>query len=837
MSDKLKTYNAKRDFSKTREPEGKAGASRGEDMWFSIQKHDASALHYDLRLEWDGVLLSWAVPKGPSPKSGDKRLAQRTEDHPLDYGDFEGTIPEGEYGGGTVMLWDKGTWTPRGDVGEMIERGNLKMDIAGERVRGGYALVRFKKGGDRAWLLIKEKDQYVEGDSDALTGRYLTSIATGRDMDAIAHDAEAEELATGGPDRGLKGPKFQKPQLATLVSDAPEGKDWVHETKFDGYRALASVGKGGVTLWTRNGNDWTGKFGALAGSFDPLPCDACLLDGEVMAANISGSPFSSLQRALKERGDLVFFCFDLLSLDGEDLTGESQKDRRDALEKLCRGMPKNGPLRLTDQVVGHGDKVFAAACKQGAEGIVSKKLSAPYRSTRSKAWVKVKCTKRQEFVVGGYTPSDKNRPFASLLVGEHGPEGLRYRGRVGTGYSQDDMQALAKGFTARKTPPFKDVPKDISRDAVWVRADTVIEVEFTEFTADGHIRHGAYQGMREDKAAGNVSLETPQDEVLAQDEVPERKDEASESKPKTRRDGKAEIAGVAISSPDREVFPSSGCTKLDLARHYDRAGERLVQIAGHRPLSLLRAPRGLSGQIFFQKHASDGFPEAVEEVEIEEKNGGTAAYIYATRPEAFVACAQMGTIEFHIWGSRTDRIDRPDRMIFDLDPDEGLTWDDTKSAAFDLRDRLSDLGIEAGAMVTGGKGVHVWVPLRRAHGWDTVKGFSKTLAHLMAEAEPDRFIATMSKAKRKGRIFIDYLRNERGQTAVSPYSVRARQGAPVAVPVEWSELKKLKAANLFPMGSVKERLEEPCPYLAQFENLQQITRDTISKLEDWASED
>ena len=821
MADKLKDYNAKRDFGKTREPEGKQGRKRDGDLWFSIQKHDASSLHYDLRLEWDGVLLSWAIPKGPSPKPGDKRLAQRTEDHPLDYGDFEGTIPEDEYGGGTVMLWDKGTWSPRGDVDEMLKDGNLKLDIAGERVRGGYALVRFKKGGDRAWLLIKEKDGYTD-ETDALTGAYTTSVETGRDMDGIAHDAEAEELATGGADRDRKAPKFRKPQLATLVDEAPEGEDWAHETKFDGYRALAAVGKGGVTLWTRGGKDWTEKFAALSGAFDPLPCDACLLDGEVMAAKIDGSPFSSLQRALSEGGDLVFFCFDILALDGDDLTGEAQKDRRAALEKLFRGVPKNGPLRLTDQVIGRGDKVFQAACREGAEGIVSKKLSAPYKSTRSKAWVKVKCTKRQEFVVGGYAPSDKDRPFSSLLVGEYGEDGLRYRGRVGTGYSQDDLAALSGGFRERKTSPFEDVPKDIARDAVWVTPDTVIEVDFTEFTADGHIRHGAYQGTREDKDAESVSLETPQDDA---------------PKPGTGKEDDATVAGQRISSPDREVFPSSGCTKLDLAKHYERVGERLTEIAGQRPLSLLRAPKGLSGQTFFQKHASDGFPDAVQEVEIEEKDGDKAAYIYATRPEGFVACAQMGTIEFHIWGSRVDRIERPDRMIFDLDPDEGLGWADTKSAAFDLRDRLSDLGIKAGAMVTGGKGIHVWVPLRRAHGWDTVKGFSKTLAHIMAEAEPDRFTATMSKAKRKGRIFIDYLRNERGQTAVTPYSVRAREGAPVAVPVDWSELKTLDGANLFTMGAVKERLEDPCPYLTQAEDLQQITKDTVEKLEDWATED
>ncbi|SPJ23590.1 DNA ligase D [Palleronia abyssalis] len=823
MADKLKDYNEKRDFRKTKEPQGKAGQTRDSDLWFSVQKHDASSLHYDLRLEWDGVLLSWAVPKGPSPKTGDKRLAQRTEDHPYDYGDFEGTIPEDEYGGGTVMLWDRGTWTPRGDVEQMLEEGNLKFDVSGDRMEGGWALVRFKKGGDRAWLLIKEKDDHTQDDSDALTAEYRTSVKTGRDMDAIAHDAEAEELAEGGPDRDRKAPKFRKPQLATLVDDAPEGDDWAHETKFDGYRALAAVGKGGVTLWTRGGKDWTQKFAALAGAFDPLPCDACLLDGEVMAAKIKGSPFSSLQRALSNGGDLVFYCFDILSLDGEDLTGQPQSDRRAALEKLFADVPGNGPLRITDQVVGHGPEIFRAACKQGAEGIVSKKLSSPYKSTRSKAWVKVKCTKRQEFVVGGFSPSDKDRPFSSLLVGEYGEGGLRYRGRVGTGFSQDDLKALSSGFNSRKTSPFTDVPNDIAQDAEWVTPETVVEVEFTEFTADGHIRHGAYQGTRGDKAAEDVSLETPK----VQDPDPPKTSSAAKD------DGR--VAGERISSPEREVFPTSGCTKLDLARHYERVGERLTEIAGHRPLSLLRAPKGLSGQTFFQKHASDGFPDAIQDIEIEEKDSQTATYMYATRPESFVAAAQMGTIEFHIWGSRTDKLERPDRMIFDLDPDEGLGWDDTKSAAFDLRDRLDDLGIAAGAMVTGGKGIHVWVPLRRSHGWDTVKGFAKTLAHVMAEAEPDRFVATMSKAKRKGRIFIDWPRNERGQTAIAPYSVRAREGAPVAVPVEWPELKKLEAANTFTMSAVKERLEDPCPYLARAEDLQSITKNTVEKLEDWAA--
>ncbi len=818
MADRLDRYRSKRDFSRTREPQGEPGAARADGLWFSVQKHDASSLHYDLRLEWDGVLLSWAVPKGPAAVTGTKRLAQRTEDHPLDYGDFEGTIPAKEYGGGTVMLWDQGTWRPRGDVDEMLEAGNLKMDIAGQRMRGGWALVRFAKGGEGAWLLIKEKDGYAGSRAEALTQDFDTSVKTGRDMAAIATGEPAEEgdapeaaEEMGAPERAAPAPSWRKPQLATLVDEAPEGDEWVHETKFDGYRALAALGRDGPRLWTRNGKDWTQRFGALAHAFDRLPCDAALIDGEVMAARIEGSPFSSLQRALGESGDLVYFAFDLLEIDGEDLAGAPQSARRERLERLFRGVPATGPLRLAQQVPGGGAEIFAAACRSGAEGIVSKKADAPYRGDRTRAWRKVKCTGRQEFVVGGYTPSDKDRPFASLLVGAHDGDRLIYRGRVGTGYSEDDLARLAEGFRQRKTSPFEAVPRAVARDAAWVTPDTVIEVEFTELTADGQIRHGAYQGTRGDKSPAEVAVETP---------------EAAAEAPR-----EAKVSGIEISSPGREVFPGSGCTKLDIARHYDRVGARLVEIAGHRPLSLVRAPKGIDGHTFFQKHAGKGFPDALQEIEITESDGTEARYMYATRPESFVAAAQMGTVEFHIWGSRTDRLDRPDRLVFDLDPDTSLGWGDVRAAAFDLRDRLADLGLAAGVVVTGGKGVHVWVPLRRAHGWDLVKGFAKTVAHLLAEAEPKQFVATMSKSKRDGRIFVDWLRNERGATAIAPYSLRARPGAPVAVPVTWDELADIEAAPAFGMGAVKERLEEPCPYLEHEADLQSITKEVIDRLE------
>ena len=781
---------------------------------FVVQKHDATRLHYDFRLEWNGVLLSWAVTKGPSPLPSEKRLAVRTEDHPVDYGGFEGTIPKGAYGGGTVMLWDRGTWSPIGDFAKGLKEGKLKVTLQGERMRGGWALVRMKSEGKREnWLLIKEKDDYTSDDAEGLTSGHDTSVSTGRSMAEIAADKPARKVKKPkAPDkakRGGKRPAFAKPQLATLVSEAPEGDGWLHETKFDGYRCLAALGKGGVRLFTRSGKDWTDKFAALDGAFDALPCDTALIDGEVMAARVKGSAFSSLQGALKNGGDLVFFAFDLLKIDGTDLRKEDQLTRRDRLTKLFSGVPDKGPLRMSDHVVGHGAEVFQAACASGAEGIISKRVDAPYRGTRSKAWVKVKCTRRQEFVIVGYSPSDKRgRPFASLLLGTHVSGDLVYKGRVGTGFSQDTMDSLASAMTARKTPPVIQVPEDVARDAQWVRADLVAEVEFTEFTQDGIVRHGSFLGLREDKEADHVRLEEP-------------KDDTEET---------IKVSGITISSADRRVFPDAGCTKGDVAHHYERVGARMSALAGKRPLSLFRCPSGLDGQCFFQKHDGGGMPDALGRIEITESDGGAEQYLYATRPESLIAAAQMGTLEFHIWGARTDRLERPDRLVFDLDPDEGLGWADVQAAAVELRDALAELGLTCGAMVTGGKGVHLWMPLRRTRSWDTAKLFSKTFAHLMAERAPDRYTATMSKAKRKGRIFIDWLRNERGATAIAPYSLRARPGAPVAVPVTWDELAALDAANSFTMADMEERLKAPCPAEEMQSDLQTLSDKVIDRL-------
>ncbi|MEX3314960.1 DNA ligase D [Sulfitobacter sp. PS-8MA] len=816
--DRLASYNAKRDFDHTQEPRGTRAASAGYS--FVVQKHAASRLHYDFRLEWDGVLLSWAVTKGPAPAPSEKRLAVRTEDHPLDYGGFEGTIPKGQYGGGTVMLWDRGTWMPQGDVDKGLKDGKLKFTLQGHHMQGGWTLVRMRGQGKREnWLLIKERDDYADDDADGLTKGTARSIESGRTMEEIAEDAPAKTVQDSRPKRKGKAPAFVKPQLATLVSDAPLGNDWMHETKFDGYRCLASLGKGGLRLFTRSGKDWTEKFSGLTGAFDALPCDAALLDGEVMAARVEGSAFSSLQKALKEGHPLVFFAFDLLSLDGTDFRDQPQLERRERLAALLSGVPQGGALRLSEHVIGQGDKVFEQACKAGAEGIISKRIDAPYRGRRSKSWLKVKCTRRQEFVIVGYAPSDKKgRPFASLLLGSHEAGELRYKGRVGTGFSEATMAELAKAMTARKTPPVKNVPPDIARDAKWVRADLVAEIDFAEFTSDGIIRHGSFLGLRQDKEAAEVTLEQPQEA--------EEDDMASDST----------VAGVRISNADRKVFPDAGCTKGDVARHYQRVGDRMIELMGHRPLSLFRCPSGIDGQCFFQKHDSGGMPEALSRVQIEESDGKAADYLYSTRPEGLIAAAQMGSLEYHIWGARVDRLDRPDRLVFDLDPDEGLDWQDVRAAAFEVRDALDALGLRAGAIVTGGKGVHVWLALRRTRSWETLKLFSKTFAHVMAARAPERYTATMSKAKRKGRVFIDWLRNERGATAIAPYSLRARPGAPVAVPVTWAELEKLDAPNGFQMNDMAARLKQPCPALAVQDDLQSLTDGVIAALQDWSED-
>lgn len=807
----LDRYAEKRDFSVTSEPTAELVDAGGERLSFVVQKHDASRLHYDFRLEHGGVLWSWAVTKGPSADPSEKRLAVRTEDHPVAYGDFEGTIPEDEYGGGTVMLWDQGWWEPLHDPEKGLKEGKLHFRLHGTRMQGGWALVRMKgRDGGENWLLIKEKDDHAGRSPDALLKRHKTSVTTGRTMKAIASGKPADKPR----DHGKPLPRFRKLELATLEDAPPEGDAWRHEAKFDGYRCLLAVGKGGARFYTRNGKDWSDRFAALEDAALSLHVDSALIDGEVIAGG-GGGDFSTLQTALKAGDPLTFYAFDCLQLDGEDQTDKPLTDRRKALVRALKGQPPRGTIRLSPFIEGDPREVLDALCAAGAEGIVSKRADSRYRGKRTRDWIKAKCVRRAEFVVAGWSPSDKaGRPFSSLILGSYEDGALVYRGRVGTGYDEDDFDALGPRLKSmeRKTSPFDgDLPSE-AKGAHWVTPKLVAEVAYTEFTSDGRLRHPVYHGLREDKDPKEVS-------AMAEASVDEGEDDT--------------IGGTRISHPGRVVYPGSKLTKGDVARHFDRVAERMLETAEDHPVSLLRCPEGIEGECFFQRHAGKGFPEALGRVEIEEKDGKAEEYMYLSGKGAIMGAVQMGTMEFHLWGAARDRLDRPDRVVFDLDPDEGLGFDKVKAAAEEMHGLLDDIGLPAVPMVTGGKGVHVIVPLRRVAGWNTVKTFAQTLSTALAERHPDRYTATMSKQKRKGRIFLDWLRNEKSSTAIAPYSLRARPGAPVAVPVDWDELAELEAPNGFAPSDMEDRLSRPCP-LSRVKP-KGITSKVVEALEDWTT--
>ncbi|GGD07477.1 DNA ligase D [Aureimonas glaciei] len=889
----LEKYRAKRDFATTAEPSGQEAAQKGEGLAFCVQKHDATRLHYDFRVEWEGVLKSWAVTRGPSLNPADKRLAVRTEDHPLDYGDFEGTIPAGQYGGGTVMLWDTGTWEPEGDAEAGLRDGNLKMHLHGTKMEGRWVLVRMKpraKEKTENWLLIKEKDDAVDTETDLLkedrsakTGRSMDEIAAGneewsRPTQSPADKAEAAEKPARKPAKGkaepaakaaktrssdaapekavrksaggaVAVPEFEPLQLATLVDSAPTGADWLHEMKYDGYRVLIAIGGGKAKLYTRNALDWTDRFGAILPAVEALDCDSALIDGEIVAFDADGgTDFSTLQQHLKDGGALSCFCFDLLMLDGKDLRDAPLTDRKKLLKTLLSGH-EEPVLLYSEHIDGNGPAVFKQICAAGHEGIIAKRADAPYRAGRQKSWLKVKCTRRQEFVIGGFSPSDKKgRAFSSILVGVREDGVFKYRGRVGSGFDDDALEDLKARFDALavKASPFDDLPRPIARTSKYVKPELVAEIDFAELTSDGQIRHGVFKGLREDKRAKEVVDERPASAAAAtkasrkskgdtsdetSGEAAEPAKPVAERKRVSRADRKdAVVAGVKISHPERVVFDEGGVTKLALAEYYEAVAERMLVHGGNRPLSLVRCPDGPTKQCFFQKHDSGGFPATIRKVAIAEKDGGTADYLFVDDAAGLVAAVQMNALEFHIWGAHADDVDKPDRVVFDLDPDESLTFADVKQAAFDMRDWLADLGLRTFPMITGGKGVHVVAPLDRRQDWPAVKAFARDVAERLAEAEPKRYVATMSKAKRTGRIFIDWLRNERGSTAIAPYSTRARDGAPVAVPVTWEELETLEAANLLRLDDVIARIREPDPWADYAGVRQSLTKTLLKKL-------
>jgi bifunctional non-homologous end joining protein LigD len=756
-----------------------------------IQKHAARRLHYDFRLELDGVLKSWAVPQGPSMDPGDKRLAVHVEDHPLAYGGFEGIIPKGQYGGGTVMLWDRGWWQPIEDPVAGYAKGKLKFRLHGERLQGGFTLVRMRGEGGKNWLLIKERDE----SAGQQTGEER-SVASGRSMDEIAaapervwhsNRADAPRLDPGALAGAVAAamPLRLSPMLASLAKDAPGGDDWIHEIKFDGYRLLARVEAGGCTLFTRNGHDWTAKFPAIAAACAALPCDQAWLDGEVVALDHHGiSRFHDLQSALSEGRDagLVYHLFDLVHLDGFDLFRVGLEERKGALKDLLGGAAP--PLRYTDHLDGRGEAFRRQACAFALEGIISKRRGQPYRPGRAKTWLKVKCTSRQEFVVAGWVPPQGRRTgVGAMLIGIYGRAGaFTSCGRVGTGFGEREAARLEQRLSAlvRPDPPFPSREKGVT----WVEPRLVIEVEFSEWTPDGQLRHPSYQGIREDKEARDVVREG-----------------VSEEEGRVEGAGGDRLARFHLTSPDKVLYPDQGLTKRALAEYYlDAAPWILPHIAG-RALVLVRCPEGATKSCFYQRHPHPGMPKAIRRFPDDDET-----LLGVDDVEGLVGLVQMGALEIHSWGSATRDIERPDILVFDLDPDEGLPWPKVTAGASEIRDRLGALGLASFVKTTGGKGVHVVVPLKPKAEWPEAKAFCKALAEAVAGDSPDSYTATITKARRKGRIFIDYLRNQRGATFVAPYSTRSRPGAPVAVPITWAELEGGIQSGHFTVETLFRRL-------------------------------
>jgi bifunctional non-homologous end joining protein LigD len=821
----LAEYRRKRDFGRTPEPGGRARRNSGT-LSFVVQKHAARRLHYDFRLEMNGVMKSWAVTKGPSLDPRVRRLAVHVEDHPIEYSDFEGVIPQGQYGGGTVMIWDRGNWEPAGDPEGGYRKGRLSFRLRGRRMKGNWALVRMDgRGGGRRenWLLMKKNDESADSaDGGRLVRTATTSVVSKRSMERIAAAADRvwnsnrteaaseaqpapkrKRAPRAAPSRDAVGktarlPEFIEPQLATLVAGAPGGEGWVHEIKFDGYRLQCRIENGKAVLRTRKGIDWTHRFPTLAAAAARLPVKQAIVDGEVVALQSSGVPsFAELQNALKagRESDLVFFAFDLLFADGRDLRKVGLKTRKERLRERLR-IDGSGVIRYSEHHSAEGPDFLQSACRMALEGVVSKRADAPYESGRSRSWLKSKCVEQQEFVIGGFTrPSTGGRGIGAIVLGYYRNGELRYAGRVGTGFgaaaSADLRKRLDKLVTS--APPFARITSAQRRGVTWVAPQLVCEVEFRSWTHDGLVRQGSFQGLREDKPAKEVSLEMPNITAHHRDT---RKDVKKTADP---------IESVRLTHPDRVLYPETGLTKRGLAEYYVEIADWILPEMAQRPLSLVRCPDGLGKGCFYQKHLGSSPPDDLRCARIKER-AGTTCYAMIKDLKGLLSLVQMSVLEVHPWGSRIDRLEQPDRMIFDLDPDPALPWSAVVAAARETRERLQDTGLESFVKTTGGKGLHVVVPLSRRHDWAAVHGFAKRLAEAMAADAPERYTARMAKAGRKGKIFIDYVRNARGATAVAPYSARAKPPATVATPVAWDELDSGLTPDRFTVATVPRRL-------------------------------
>lgn len=809
----LASYRKKRNFTATSEPRGKRPKTKAGNSYL-IQKHAARRLHYDLRLELDGVLKSWAVTRGPSLVAGDKRLAVQVEDHPLEYGEFEGTIPKGEYGGGTVLLWDRGSWNPIGDPHHGLEKGHLEFELRGEKLAGRWHLVRLA-GKPREkrlnWLLIKADDEAARPakGADVLVDQ-PASVSSGRAIEEIADEtpgqpssngkikqtsAAASQPTTAGFDLAkLKGakqaslPDFVEPTLATLVRKAPTGQRWLHEIKFDGYRIQARIEAGRIRLRTRSGLDWTDRFGKeLMTELHALPLASALIDGEVVVENASGaSEFSALQAVLAEghTDGFRFYAFDLLHLDGFDLRQVALVRRKALLKRL---LPNElSIVRFSEHFDQDGDMILKHACRLSLEGLVSKLRNAPYRSGRDKSWVKSKCSERQEFVVAGFVPSTTSRrAVGSLLLGYYEGELLRYAGRVGTGFSTAiaaKLHAQLDGLSKVKSPFADRLTADEARQVRYVQPTLVAEVEFRGWTTDHRLRHASFRGLRDDKPAREIVHE-----------------EVTDLGPKRP------ARSLKLTHPDRLYWPDAGVTKEGLANYYADVWQWMAPFIVARPLSLVRCPAGIQGECFFQKHAWQGLSRNIHVVP-DPQDPAAGQLLTIDDLDGLIGLVQAGVLEIHPWEASMTALEQPDMLIFDLDPDANVGWLEVVGAAREIGDRLRALEVAAFVKTSGGKGLHVVAPLTPRAGWADVRAFAKGLAEAMAADSPDRFVATATKSKRSGKIFVDYLRNSRGATAVAPYSSRARPGAPASMPLSWDELGEGLGPAYFNISNTMARL-------------------------------
>ena len=854
-SAQLKTYRAKRDFTKTQEPSGAREVLPAEHRRFVIQKHAASHLHYDFRLELDGVFKSWAVTKGPSVDPADKRLAVEVEDHPLDYGDFEGTIPKGEYGGGTVQMWDRGYWAPQGPKSpeDAIKAGDFKFVLAGERLKGSWVLVRIRNNRGRDtrtnWLLIKHKDEYAQsGGTEALMAEDR-SVASGRTMDqitrgvgkaprpfmlaaaegadAVWHSNRAESKPSATVSRPIEAktskrtarlksmPDFIEPQLCKLVERPPAGAGFAHEIKLDGYRVQLRVLNGKARIRTRTGLDWTEQFAAVAKLAAALP--DCILDGEVCALGKDNMPsFPALQEALSEgrSDDLVFFAFDLLVEGKKDWREQPLTARKARLKELIEEADAGDSIRYVEHFESGGNEVWLSACKMNLEGIVSKRLDAPYVSGRHGGWTKAKCRGGQEVVLGGWTTTDGR--FRSLLAGVHRDGRLEYVGRIGTGYGEAVAGKLLPTLKELTTDvsPFsgRDAPKK-ERNIHWLRPELVAEIEFAGWTSTGMVRQASFKGLRRDKAAEEVVDERAMSEPTGETAKP-TPPRVSSTPDKVARPNV--VMGVTLSNANKVLWPETdtgdAVTKLDLARYYETVGEWMLPHLRGRPCSLMRAPDGITGEQFFQRHAMAGISDLFTLVKV---RGDKAPYVQIDRVEALIAVAQIGGLELHPWNCADGDPEVAGRLVFDLDPAPEVQFGAVIAAALEIRERLKKVGLESFCKTTGGKGLHVVTPLtggKDAVQWPAAKNFAHIICAQMASDSPTQYLDTMSKKDRVGRIFLDYLRNDRTSTAVAVLSTRARPGAPISMPIHWKEVKATLKPDRFNIRTAPDVLGKSKPW-------------------------